>query len=42
MIESLLYKESGLLVSGISTDWRELLESSAPTARFLLERRWEQ
>ena len=34
-IESLLYRESGLLgVSGISSDMRELLESSEPAARF--------
>jgi acetate kinase len=37
-IESLLYKESGLLgVSGVSSDMRELLASSAPRAKFAVE-----
>jgi acetate kinase len=37
-IESLLYRESGLLgVSGVSSDMRELLESSDPRAQFAIE-----
>ncbi len=37
-IESLLYKESGLLgVSGISSDMRELLESTDPRARLAID-----
>lgn len=37
-IESLLYKESGLLgVSGVSSDMRELLESSDPRAKFAID-----
>ena len=37
-IESLLYKESGLLgVSGVSSDMRELLASSEPRAKFAVE-----
>jgi acetate kinase len=37
-IESLLYKESGLLgVSGISSDMRELLESSEPRAKLAID-----
>lgn len=37
-IESLLYKESGLLgVSGLSSDMRELLGSDAPRARLAIE-----
>jgi acetate kinase len=37
-IESLLYKESGLLgVSGISSDMRELLESNEPRAKFAID-----
>jgi acetate kinase len=37
-IESLLYKESGLLgVSGISSDMRELLESTEPRARLAID-----
>jgi acetate kinase len=36
-IESLLYRESGLLgVSGVSSDMRELLESSEPRAKFAI------
>jgi acetate kinase len=37
-IESLLYKESGLLgVSGVSSDMRELLASSEPRAKFAVD-----
>ena len=37
-IETLLYKQSGLLgVSGVSSDMRDLLASSAPRARFAVE-----
>ena len=37
-IEALLYKESGLLgVSGVSSDMRELLESSDPSAKYAIE-----
>ncbi len=37
-IESLLYKESGLLgVSGVSSDMRELLESDDPRAKFAID-----
>jgi len=37
-IESLLYKESGLLgVSGVSSDMRELIESSDPRAKFAID-----
>jgi acetate kinase len=37
-IESLLYNESGLLgVSGVSSDMRELLESSDPRAKFAID-----
>ena len=37
-IESLIYKESGLLgVSGVSSDMRVLLESDEPDARFAVE-----
>ena len=37
-IESLLYKESGLLgVSGVSSDMRELLESPDPRAKFAID-----
>jgi acetate kinase len=37
-IESLLYKESGLLgVSGVSSDMRELLGSSDPRAKFAID-----
>jgi acetate kinase len=37
-IESLLYKESGLLgVSGVSSDMRELLESADPRAKFAID-----
>lgn len=37
-IESLLYRESGLLgVSGVSSDMRELLESSDPRAKFAID-----
>jgi acetate kinase len=37
-IESLLYKESGLLgVSGISSDMRELLESTDPRAKLAID-----
>ena len=37
-IESLLYKDSGLLgVSGVSSDMRELLESSDPRAKFAID-----
>jgi acetate kinase len=37
-IESLLYQESGLLgVSGISSDMRELLESSDPRAKYAID-----
>jgi acetate kinase len=37
-IESLLYQESGLLgVSGVSSDMRELLDSSDPRAKFAID-----
>src|SRR5262249_50371237 len=37
-IESLLYRESGLLgVSGVSSDMRELLESSDPQAKVAID-----
>jgi acetate kinase len=37
-IESLLYRESGLLgVSGVSSDMRELLESSNPQAKVAID-----
>jgi acetate kinase len=37
-IESLLYKESGLLgVSGVSSDMRELLESTEPRAKLAID-----
>jgi acetate kinase len=37
-IESLLYRESGLLgVSGVSSDMRELMESTDPRAKFAID-----